>query len=136
MQCIKVLDIIILCLTLSMCLKHQIINPALLKIFSFFFLGPHLQHMEVPKLGVESELQLPATATPDLSCVCDLHHSSWQCRILNPLSEAMDRTHNLVVPSWIRFHCHDGNSKNLHLFMMHFRNIKMPLIFLDSHVIG
>ena len=24
------------------------------------FLGPHLQHMEVPKLGVESELQLPA----------------------------------------------------------------------------
>ena len=34
-----------------------------------FFLGPHLWHMEVPSLGVESELQLPAyataTATPD-----------------------------------------------------------------------
>ena len=25
-----------------------------------------------------------------------------ECRILNPLSEARDRTHNLVVPSWIR----------------------------------
>ena len=26
-------------------------------IFSFFFvLGPHLRHMEVPRLGVESEL--------------------------------------------------------------------------------
>ena len=41
-------------------------------IFYFFFLGPHLWHMEVLRLGVESELQLPAsaaaTATSDLSC--------------------------------------------------------------------
>ena len=48
----------------------------------FFFLGPHLQYMEVPKLGVKSELQLlayaTATATPDLSHVCDLHYSSQQ----------------------------------------------------------
>ena len=40
----------------------------------------------------------------DPSCLCDLHHSSWQCRILNPLSEARDRTRNLMVPSWIHFH--------------------------------
>ena len=44
--------------------------------------------MEVPRLGVKSELQLPAhvtaTATQDLSCVCNLHHSSQQCWILNP----------------------------------------------------
>ena len=26
----------------------------------FFFLGPHLQHMEVPRLRIELELQLPA----------------------------------------------------------------------------
>ena len=68
-----------------------------------------MQHMEVPRLGVESELQLPAytiaTATRDPSCVCDLHHSSWQCWILNPLSEARDQTCNLMVPSWICFHC-------------------------------
>ena len=33
--------------------------------FFFFwsFLGPHPQHMEVPRLGVESELQLPTYAT-------------------------------------------------------------------------
>ena len=37
-----------------------------------------------------------ATATWDLSLVCDLHHSSWQHPILNPLSEARDRTHNLM----------------------------------------
>ena len=53
-----------------------------------------LRHMEVPRLGVESELQLlacaRATATQDPSRICTLHHSSWQCRILNPLSEAQD----------------------------------------------
>ena len=53
--------------------------------------------MEVPRLGVKSELQLPAqttatatataTSTPDPSHICDLHHSSWQCRILNPLAK-------------------------------------------------
>ena len=47
----------------------------------------------------------PATATPDLSHVCNLHHSSWQCWVLNPLSKAGDRTLNLMVPSWIRFRC-------------------------------
>ena len=55
-------------------------------LFSFFvlFLGLHLQHMEVPRLGVESELQLPATATatPDPSHVCTLRCSWWQHQIL------------------------------------------------------
>ena len=55
-------------------------------LLSFVFLGPHLRHMGVPRLGVESELQLlaytEATGTQDPSCVCDLHHSSWQHRIL------------------------------------------------------
>ena len=48
--------------------------------------------MEVPRLGIESELQVPvytiATAMPDMSIICDLYHSPWQCWILNPLSEA------------------------------------------------
>ena len=35
----------------------------LLLFNSFFFLGPHLLHMEAPRLGVELELQLPAYAT-------------------------------------------------------------------------
>ena len=63
--------------------------------FFFFFLELHLQHMEVPRLGVRSELQLPAyttaTAMQDPICICDLHCSSLQHRILNPLSEARDR---------------------------------------------
>ena len=73
--------------------------------FFFYFLGLHPQHMEVPNLGVQSELQLPATATAtttlDLSSVCNLHHSSWQCQILNPLSEARDRTCILMETSWV-----------------------------------
>ena len=56
--------------------------------------------MEIPRLGVELELQLPiyttATAMRDLSLVCDPHHSSWQCRILNSLSEARDGTQVLM----------------------------------------
>ena len=74
-----------------------------------FFSGPHPQHMEVPRLGVESELQLPAyataTAIPVPSYVCNLHHRSWQYRIPNPLSKARDQTHNLMVPRWIHFYC-------------------------------
>ena len=63
--------------------------------------------MEVPELGVKSELQLLAytTATWDLSHICDLNHASQQRQILNPLSKAKDRTRNLMVPSRIRFCC-------------------------------
>ena len=32
--------------------------------FLFFFLGPHMQHMIVPRLRVESELQLLPTPQP------------------------------------------------------------------------
>ena len=36
-------------------------------------------------------------ATLDLSPLCDLGHGLWQCRILNPLSEARDQTPILTV---------------------------------------
>ena len=74
---------------------------SLFKLF-FWFLGLHPQHMEVPMLEVESELQPPAyvpiaTAIRDLSHVFDLHHSSLQCRILNPLTQARTEP----TSSWI-----------------------------------
>ena len=63
--------------------------------------------MEVPSLGIELELSLLAytttTAKPDLSRVCDLHYSSRQRWILNPLSEARDQTCVLRDASQIHF---------------------------------
>ena len=54
--------------------------------FSWFFVFVFLGHMEVPRLGVELKLQLPAYATATLDT---LHHSSQQRWILNPLSSAV-----------------------------------------------
>ena len=72
-------------------------------LFFFYFLGLPLRHVEVPKLGVELELQLQplayaiAIATRYLSHVCNLCHSS--LGILNPLHESRDRTRIFMVPS-------------------------------------
>ena len=65
--------------------------------------------MEVPRLGVKSELQLAvyatATAMPDPKHICDLDHSSQQRQILNPLSQAEDRTHILTDTSRVHYRC-------------------------------
>ena len=60
-------------------------------------------------------------ATSDLSHVCDLHHSSQQRQILNPLSEARDLTCNLMVPSWIHFRCVITGTPSLFFFFF-FKN--------------
>ena len=55
--------------------------------------------------GVKSELEMPiyatATAVWNPSHICDLHHSSWQRQILNPLSGARDQTCILMGTSWV-----------------------------------
>ena len=76
-------------------------------IFIFCILGQHPWHMEIPRLGVKLELQLPAfasaTAIQNPSHICNLHHSSWQCWIPDPLSKARDRTCILMDTIQIRF---------------------------------
>ena len=81
-----------------------------------FFPGLYLQYMEIPRLRVESKPQplayTTATASRDPGHICDLHHSSWQCRILNPLIETRDQTFVLMNTTRILNPLgHDRNSR-------------------------
>ena len=89
--------------------------PMGLILFVYFFLGPHLQHMEVPRLGVESELQLlaytTAMATPVPSDICNLRHSLWPHRILKTLSEpGIDPASSQTLCWVLNLLSHNGNS--------------------------
>ena len=84
----------------SGCLLEKRVNMVCFVFCFFVFFFPSFRaasrHMEFPRPGVKLEQQPPAyttaTATRDPSRICDLHHSSWQRRILIPLSKAGDRT--------------------------------------------
>ena len=76
-------------------------------------------HMEAygssQALGIKSELQLQAytttTAMLDPNHIYNLHHSSWQHLIFNPLSGARDQTCNLMDTCWVLNPLsHSGNS--------------------------
>ena len=62
-------------------------------------------HMEVSRLEVEWELQVPAYATATVNMgsnlVCGIHCSSRQRWILNPLNEARDRTYDFMDTSQV-----------------------------------
>ena len=84
-------------------------------IYLFLFRATSEAYMEVPRLRVESELQLPAyitaTATPDPRLVCSLHHSSHQCWILTPLREVRDWTQiSMETSQVLNLVSHNGNS--------------------------
>ena len=80
--------------------KRQSTLNKTLFFFGFCFLGPHQRHMEVPRLEVKSELQLWAyTTTMATGDLRDLHQSSRQHRILNPLREARDQSRILMHTS-------------------------------------
>ena len=83
----------------------------------FCLLGPHQWHMEVPRLGVELGLSLQAyaaaTAMPNPSHICNLHHSWRQHWILNPPREARNWICILMDTTWVLNPLsHKGNSWN------------------------
>ena len=87
----------------------------------FCFLELHSWYMEVPRLGAELELQLPTyttgTGTPDPSRIFDLHHSSRQCQILNPLNKTRDWTCILMdTTSWVHY-CEPQWERPIFLFL-------------------
>ena len=85
-------------------LKHMFFNPSVCSYFFFFCsLGLHLWHMEVPRLVVQSELQLPAYTTATASGIRSAS-ATYTTAHNNPLSEARNQTCNLMVTSWVRFH--------------------------------
>ena len=87
----------------SMVSEHS--QTLCLQVIFFFFFQTHSWHVEIPRLGVQSELQLlvyaTTTATQDLSHVYYLHHSLQPCWILNSLSKARDRTCVLMLVRFI-----------------------------------
>ena len=99
-----------------------------LNVHSFFFfflvfLGLYQWHMEVPRPAVESELQLPSYTTARAmlgpSCICYLHHSSGQWKILNSLSGARDQIHVLVVISPVCYDWATMGTPKYALLMIH-----------------
>ena len=74
----------------------------------FFFYGRTCSIWKFPGWGLNQSYSCrpaPPTATQDPSRICNLHHSSPQHWILNPLSKARDQTHILMDSSQIRFRC-------------------------------
>ena len=90
--------------------------PLTIESLYFCFFKGHT--CSIWKLGVKLELQLPAYTTAiamrDPSHICDLHHSSRQCQILNPLSEARDQTYVFLNTGRVlNLLCHNGNSLDI-----------------------
>ena len=81
--------------------------------------------MEVPRVGVEFELQLPAsataTATWEPSCICSLHCSLWQHQNRNSLSKARGQICILMDTSWVlNWLSHNGNPQANFFFFFFF----------------
>ena len=89
--------------------RAEVLKNFFLAFILFYFLEAHPWHMDVPRLGVRPELQLPvyttATATQGPSHGCDPHHTSRQHWIPNPPSEAMNRNCILMDTSWAHLRC-------------------------------
>ena len=91
------------------CVKYTQCIIYHLKHFFFFglFRAVHVAYAGSQARGWIAAIALVYTTAitmPDLSCICDLHHSSWQRWILNPLSEAKDWTCILMDICQICFH--------------------------------
>ena len=80
-----------------MSLTASIVTVPLFFFFNFLVRAAPVAHGNswAKGIGAAAEAYATATATPDLSCIYNLHCSLWQCWILNPLGKARDWTHIL-----------------------------------------
>ena len=86
-------------------------------IYLFSFLGPHLCHMDIPRL--RSGIGALAVS---------LHHRSWQCQIPDPLSKAGDRTCILMDTGWIHFCCATTRTPSVILFYSITSNFEQKIV--------
>ena len=98
--------------------------------FFFFFFRATPTTYGGSRLGVQQELQLLAysttTTTQDLSHVCDLHQSSRQRQILNPLSKDM-RPHGCQSDSLTLSHVGNSCSRYFEYISKQIRQKPFPL---------
>ena len=103
-------------------------------IYVCVFLGVHLQHMEVPRLGLNWSCSCQLTPQPEQHQIWDA--APQQHCILNPLSGARDRTH---IPMDIRWVCYRwaimGTPKHIFLILpvLLRRNWHTPLCKLKAY---
>ena len=120
---------VFLCLWICFCFVNKFI--CFIYLFIFAFLGPHLQHMEVPQLQSNQSYSCladtTATATQGLDHICDLHHSSQQCQSFNPLSEARDQIRILMDTSWVHNPLSHKRNSLYHFFRFHIQKISYDI---------
>ena len=70
--------------------------------FNFLFRAVPMAYGSSQARGrIRATAYATVTATRDPSHVCNLHHSSWQHGILNPLNKPRDRTDIFMDTSWV-----------------------------------
>ena len=91
--------------------------------------------MEVPRLVVQLELQLPAYTTAiamqDPSHIFNLHHSSQQHRILTPLREARDWI--CILMDTCQVHNLLSHNRNSHVTLISIITTNVGIMYLHTH---
>ena len=108
--------------------------------FFFFnsFLGPHLWHMEVPRLGgligaVATGLCLSHSNTRSKPC---LWPTPQLTALLNPLSKVRGLTHNLMVPGWMHFCCATMGTPWANLFFVPYSRHHISIISVVTDIVS
>ena len=95
-------------ISITCILYSHLLFAGVLFLFCLFFAfqGHMAYEISQPRGPIRATVpSLCHSHSKHLSHICDLHHSSWQCRILNPLCKARDQTHIPMDIRWTGFHC-------------------------------
>ena len=83
----------------------------------FFFFSSRATPCSLWSSQARGQIGAIAASSADLSYVCNLHHSWWQCRILNSLTRAKNWTRVLMDTSQVCFHCTTMGTPRVHFYL-------------------